>query len=569
MRNAILIFVLLPSCKQHQYNDARLVHADSLMQSHPDSALLLLQGIDFRSIPSKADHAYYALLLTQARDKNYIIQTSDSLINIAVHYYDSIEAPSMQAKAHFYRGSVYRDQNKCASAVREYFVSIYIAETTKDIKTLSFAYNNIGYIYYTQELDEEADSIYQITEALAIQRKDSTLWVEALTQQSILDIRKGRMYYDSAEQKLTQAFHLANCLRNNAVVANLNYVMATLYSSKEDEAKALMYGRRFLTLETDTMRCEDTYLLLGNAYYKCGQHDSARYFLNKLLNSEDPFIKSGSHMLLADITKKEGDMTASLELERLHSVYEDSCRRTMQSAQIVTAEKDIRLQYHQKENRSHIHSLTYGALAIISLLSCFALYWQRKHQSKTNHMKQQQKELEEERNILSRNYTLIEKELQQKETQIAELQQEIQQQQYNEERRTTLHTELNILAKERNALLKEGYQHSDISIKMRRIIQVCKLQDKSDEALTENDWRQLIIETNKRWGDITVHLLSHYPNLSQDDIRLCCLYLADLPIQHISCLLQCTRDSIYKNIRKENGIYTQSHFSKKLFDRFL
>ena len=58
------------------------------MQFHPDSALHLLQNTDISALHGKADLAYYALLLTQVRDKNHISQTSDSLLNIAVRYYD-------------------------------------------------------------------------------------------------------------------------------------------------------------------------------------------------------------------------------------------------------------------------------------------------------------------------------------------------------------------------------------------------------------------------------------------------------------------------------------------------
>lgn len=58
------------------------------MQSRPDSALCILQGISMDKFATQADSACYALLLTQARDKNYVVQTDDSLIRYAVAYYD-------------------------------------------------------------------------------------------------------------------------------------------------------------------------------------------------------------------------------------------------------------------------------------------------------------------------------------------------------------------------------------------------------------------------------------------------------------------------------------------------
>lgn len=151
------------------------------MQFHPDSALHLLQNTDISALHGKADLAYYALLLTQARDKSNIIQTNDSLINIAVRYYDSIGSPSMQAKAHFYRGCIYRDQNKCAPAIRDYFTSIALAKNAKSENLIPPAYVHIGHICYEQTFDDAADSIFQVAEQEAIRMKDTLSLAESLS----------------------------------------------------------------------------------------------------------------------------------------------------------------------------------------------------------------------------------------------------------------------------------------------------------------------------------------------------------------------------------------------------
>lgn len=62
--------------------------AERYMEIYPDSALLLLNHIPYPERLRGQQSAIYALLLTQARDKNYLdsIQ-SDSLIKLAVDYY--------------------------------------------------------------------------------------------------------------------------------------------------------------------------------------------------------------------------------------------------------------------------------------------------------------------------------------------------------------------------------------------------------------------------------------------------------------------------------------------------
>lgn len=88
---SILLFVLLlaSACAGHTDSRRVMVQADSLLNVRPDSAWRLLQTIPASALTTRADRAYYALLLTQARDKNYVAQTDDSLIRTAVRYYDA------------------------------------------------------------------------------------------------------------------------------------------------------------------------------------------------------------------------------------------------------------------------------------------------------------------------------------------------------------------------------------------------------------------------------------------------------------------------------------------------
>ena len=71
----------------HRTPDTRLTQAERLMEEHPDSALEILEAIPADSLRSRADRAAYALLYTQALDKNYLDPTDDSLITMALTYY--------------------------------------------------------------------------------------------------------------------------------------------------------------------------------------------------------------------------------------------------------------------------------------------------------------------------------------------------------------------------------------------------------------------------------------------------------------------------------------------------
>ena len=58
------------------------------MSEHPDSALFLLEQVAALEKMPERDYATWCLLITEARDKNYIEHTSDSLINVAIQYFE-------------------------------------------------------------------------------------------------------------------------------------------------------------------------------------------------------------------------------------------------------------------------------------------------------------------------------------------------------------------------------------------------------------------------------------------------------------------------------------------------
>jgi hypothetical protein len=81
-----LLVALATGCGRARY-DARLVQADSLMWTAPDSALATLAAID--SLAGEANQAYRDLLMTQARYKCYadITASDDSAITRAMDDY--------------------------------------------------------------------------------------------------------------------------------------------------------------------------------------------------------------------------------------------------------------------------------------------------------------------------------------------------------------------------------------------------------------------------------------------------------------------------------------------------
>ena len=84
--SALFALLLLAGCATDPAT-ATLDRAETLMEEYPDSALALLDTL--QSPVSAEENARYALLYSQALDKNYIDVANDSLILIAVNHYEN------------------------------------------------------------------------------------------------------------------------------------------------------------------------------------------------------------------------------------------------------------------------------------------------------------------------------------------------------------------------------------------------------------------------------------------------------------------------------------------------
>ncbi len=78
-----------------------------LMDESPESALEVLRDIVPNDLRTKEQHARYALLYSQALDKNFIDVDSDSLIRLAVDYYKDKDDVWSKFHAYYYLGRIH------------------------------------------------------------------------------------------------------------------------------------------------------------------------------------------------------------------------------------------------------------------------------------------------------------------------------------------------------------------------------------------------------------------------------------------------------------------------------
>lgn len=556
MKNNIALIILLiaflsVACNERQSNNRQLILADSLMQSRPDSALCILQGISMDKFATQADSAYYVLLLTQARDKNYVVQTDDSLIRYAVAYYDKTNDVRMQAKAHYYWGCVYRDMNRQAEAIREFLIAAPLTKKAKEKRQLGLIYNNIGFIYNIQDFNEKADSIYKLMEVIAQEVKDTTLWSEALSKQGSIALTKGEEYFPIAERKLSDAFGAVDSVGNNGLKANISASLSNLYSRMDEGEKALYYAKLNLSLRRDTARAYRAFLLLGDAYYKLGQYDSATFYLNKSLLSKDYGRKAGAYMRLADIAMIQGNAALSVELERNSSAYKDSLykfRRSVVVNEIIEAETDAQAMLQKLYYKGRLNTYIYGFILITIIIVAIVLFLYRRYQRKNDLLQRDKQELEKINQDLNQHYVSLQTNIEQKNLEIEGLRKELASHQIDEEQRENLQAELDEMILKRRTLAKEAFLHSPLYTKMQAIIKDYQDRDQSDEEISDQEWQEFVVGMDIQWNNVITDLCAKY-QLSKEELHLVCLSLAGFPFSHLEYLLHLSRKTLY---RKKN-----------------
>ena len=239
------------------------------MSQHPDSVLTLLSTIQDVNDLSEKDRAMYYLLLTEAENKTYVKPTSDSLITIAVEYFDKTEDWERKAKAWYYKGRVNQDLGDVLHA-QDYYLKVLQEEDKIDDNALLGRINNsMGMLYTYQEVYERAIPYQQ--KALEY----FEIMNDSIGQSFVLrDIGRNLTALnkiDSAIIYYEKALYKCNLKNKPSIYREL----ANLYIDIEDYPRGFDYIKMALSFPLKSPLLESSYFVLGKFYQKTNQIDSA------------------------------------------------------------------------------------------------------------------------------------------------------------------------------------------------------------------------------------------------------------------------------------------------------
>ena len=523
---------------------------EKCMDLCPDSALNLLKGIHDPEKLWGESQATYALLMTQAMDKNYMKFSSDSLIALALNYYTITQtSPIMYAKALFYHGRVMLELDKEEEALKSFLAAKDVYERTKDHKMLALIAEEVGMINRKQDLYD--DALTNFREALTTykQLKDSLSVISASL--NIARVYLFKSEWDSCSLYYNNALEIA-VQKNYLSEITILHELGILYRSMQNLSEAERYFLAAYEKETDEEKKYMECLSLGYLYMQMGQTENARKYLIMSANSSKAYTQISAYDCLYFLEKDIDNFEEAIVYHELadsitNAMEELNSRELIASLQKKYENEKLRNDNLQMKVR-YTNFILWGTIAFLFVVACMCYYYYYKNRNN-------KKKIAE-----------IELQIQENEEEIERYQQEIEDIQISkdqvlkenlmlEENRTKvgeLNGKIVLLTMQNKTLsehLKELGGELNVGISSGSFIHAFRLllaiKEGTLRGKLSNEERQKLFSLfDLIYWNYVSRLLERAPTLTKHDLEICCFLKFGLSHEELSCIFHTTSDSV-------------------------
>lgn len=487
---SILMSVSLSSCSS-SVKSPLLLSADSLMEIYPDSALSILESISSPQKLPRADRALYALLLTQARHKNYIALEDDSLIKTAVEYYGDKKKSVRAAKAHYYWGATYGEKGYTSFAVDEYLTAIRLMPVRDEF--LAMIYDNLADCYEKDDLYDIAIEAYRQAYQILEGGSQQTYPLRGIARICLLQNKK-----DSALLYYQKALDYALAEQDSSLIGALYHDLAMVYNEKKDYVQADKYVSKAMIMQGDD--AVNVCLSKAQIMLNLNKLDSASYFFSKNIDQLNIYGKAVCYDGMHQIAKKRGEWKIATENMDAYRVLYDSMQIMNDNEELNRLMDKHQLEEHRRLLSEHTKMLVFTLVSVfffLMIICVFCFMWNDRKRKKR--------------------YIALQRELTQNRVDTMLLKEE-----------EVSETNKEDLDKKRSKLTEQQIQ---------LCISVLKTTNCYDqlEALEKATPKQLLVmrslrkeirsEISSAFVDVMMNLKERYPALTGDDIFYCVLSL--------------------------------------------
>lgn len=550
------ILILLVGCR-NKITERRplpeLVHAESVMFDHPDSALYILEDMPMPSARwDKENHALWCLLVTQAQYKRMMKIPSDSLVRIAYDYYKPTNNARRKAMSALYMGGVNYNLGNIEESIRFYLEAKTEMEKTNDYKLGYLVMSGLGRIYLYRNLIEYAFDACQSAYNYSV--KDSNLRYQMVSLQYLARCYCLLNSLNKAEQVYEQSAELASKLKNNNFYAIVQQELALVYIAQKRYYESLAVVQ---TLQPSSQ----TYLLRGQIYLCLSKTDSALYYLKKSLRTDNVYTKRSVYKTLYQLSCDSEFNIYMKEFCDSLLFYTDSVMSLDKGKEIIAYKEKYdhqklitdqqRLKLEKAETQRILIVVT---LCLVMLIAITIYLYQKRLVRKETTIRRQSEQLQaymlqlhdnESRLMQNRQY------MEELKTQLAAREDDADEHREEQEQMEKLEAENSRLQTTIQSLQQRISEYSSRLSNTRKDME--QLRNLSEEALklkerehrltdrlvdshplmaelqrkcrtlSEAEWQELVQLCNDTWDGFTTRLQTRYPQLTEQELRLCLL----------------------------------------------
>lgn len=372
---SILMSVSLSSCSS-SVKSPLLLSADSLMEIYPDSALSILESISSPQKLPRADRALYALLLTQARHKNYIALGDDSLIKMAVEYYGDKKKSVRAAKAHYYWGATYLEKGYTSFAVDEYLTAIRLMPVRDEF--LAMIYDNLADCYEKDDLYDIAIEAYRQAYQILEGGSQQTYPLRGIARICLLQNKK-----DSALLYYQKALDYALAEQDSSLIGALYHDLAMVYNEKKDYVQADKYVSKAMIMQGDD--AVNVCLSKAQIMLNLNKLDSASYFFSKNIDQLNIYGKAVCYDGMHQIAKKRGEWKIATENMDAYRVLYDSMQIMNDNEELNRLMDKHQLEEHKRLLSEHTKMLVFTLVSVfffLMIICVFCFMWNDRKRKK-------------------------------------------------------------------------------------------------------------------------------------------------------------------------------------------
>ena len=368
----LLFFLFLISACHGVQVSERLEYVDSLIvKEQYDSASVILNDVATASL-SAEEQAHYCLLKTQLGYLTSQPLSSDSLLDVAIIYYNKVENNQKLADAYYYKSYRSEKDNDYPQAILYCKDAEHLAKKTNDIRLQCKIAEHLSYLNCMCENYQL--QLQYAKKALILSEKMQNNSMLAYSYHNIGFAFAVLGQYDSAYSYVERTIPYINYLEDSCKVGFLTNI-GLLYKdnnskkAKEYFEKALSYGEHIGTLEH-----------LADVYYAEGNKEEAYNLWKKALTKESRYEKDNLIYSILSYDIEHGNLEeASKNLDNVIAI-KDSIISVLRNDTI----KDLQLRFdhevamHEADKKLISTQRLLLCLIIMVGIMAFYIYYRRK-----------------------------------------------------------------------------------------------------------------------------------------------------------------------------------------------